>query len=171
MEWTVERVTALSKLWRDGLTATQIAKQLGGVSRCAVSGKVRRLRLLRREMPSSPTATTGQSKRKVQLVRDPGLRPARRLVQSKPAYAPPQPTTQTRYVFEVPATATIHTLSQHGCKWPIGEPDRQDFGFCGRRSEDVSPYCVNHARMAYAVPQDKKKNAVAELTRSLRRYI
>ena len=43
MAWTDERVEQLKKLWSEGLSASQIAKQLGGVTRNAVIGKVHRL--------------------------------------------------------------------------------------------------------------------------------
>ena len=45
MSWTDERVERLKKLWADGLSASQIAAELGGVSRNAVIGKVHRLNL------------------------------------------------------------------------------------------------------------------------------
>ena len=45
MNWTDERVEKLKKLWAEGLSASQIAAQLGGVSRNAVIGKVHRLKL------------------------------------------------------------------------------------------------------------------------------
>ena len=45
MNWTDERVELLKKLWAEGLSASQIATQLGGVSRNAVIGKVHRLKL------------------------------------------------------------------------------------------------------------------------------
>ena len=45
MSWTDERVELLKKLWTDGLSASQIAGQLGGVTRNAVIGKVHRLSL------------------------------------------------------------------------------------------------------------------------------
>jgi GcrA cell cycle regulator len=41
----------------------------------------------------------------------------------------------------------------HHCRWPIGEPSTEDFRFCGRRrvaaKGRLSPYCVEHTRMAY----------------------
>ncbi|HEV7415806.1 MAG TPA: GcrA family cell cycle regulator, partial [Tianweitania sediminis] len=43
--WTDERVELLKKLWTEGLSASQIAAQLGSVSRNAVIGKVHRLKL------------------------------------------------------------------------------------------------------------------------------
>ena len=51
MSWTDERVSTLKKLWLDGLSASQIAKQLGGVTRNAVIGKVHRLGLSGRAAP------------------------------------------------------------------------------------------------------------------------
>jgi GcrA cell cycle regulator len=45
MSWTDERVELLKKLWSDGLSASRIAAQLGGITRNAVIGKVHRLRL------------------------------------------------------------------------------------------------------------------------------
>jgi GcrA cell cycle regulator len=49
--WSEERVTLLKKLWIEGLSASEIAKQLGGVTRNAVIGKVHRLGLPLRETP------------------------------------------------------------------------------------------------------------------------
>ena len=43
--WTEDRVASLKRLWLEGLSASQIAKQLGGVTRNAVIGKVHRLGL------------------------------------------------------------------------------------------------------------------------------
>ena len=39
MSWTDERVSRLAKLWADGLSASQIAAELGGMTRNAVIGK------------------------------------------------------------------------------------------------------------------------------------
>ena len=48
MSWTEERVETLKKMWAEGQSASQIAKELGGVSRNAVIGKVHRLGLSNR---------------------------------------------------------------------------------------------------------------------------
>ena len=61
--WTDERVELLKKLWQDGLSASQIAKQLGGVTRNAVIGKVHRLGLSGRATPSKPQRTTFKAPR------------------------------------------------------------------------------------------------------------
>ena len=62
MSWTDERVELLKKLWADGLSASQIAAELGGITRNAVIGKVHRLGLSgRAKSPSSigPAAAQG----------------------------------------------------------------------------------------------------------------
>ncbi len=52
MSWTDERVETLKTMWNDGKSASQIAKELGGVTRNAVIGKVHRLGLSNRTQPS-----------------------------------------------------------------------------------------------------------------------
>ena len=51
MSWTDERIERLKKMWADGATASQIADELGGVSRNAVIGKAHRLGLEQRPSP------------------------------------------------------------------------------------------------------------------------
>lgn len=55
MSWTDERIDTLRKLWENGLTASQIAEELGGVSRNAVIGKAHRLGLKSRPSPVKAT--------------------------------------------------------------------------------------------------------------------
>src|ERR1700740_399594 len=56
MSWTDERVELLKKLWSDGLSARQIAAELGGITRNAVIGKVHRLGLSGRAQSASSAA-------------------------------------------------------------------------------------------------------------------
>lgn len=164
MGWTLEREETVKKLWLDGLSASQIAKQLGGVTRNAVIGKVHRLGLSGRAAPSHPTRTAFKAPRPPRPISAAPPRP-RELAPTIVTIVPsPKP------IVELPGTATVLTLSAHMCKWPIGDPASTDFTFCGRRSVDEGPYCVDHARMAYQ-PRAPKKTSAAELTRSLRRYI
>jgi GcrA cell cycle regulator len=169
MGWTDERVEILKRLWLEGLSASQIAKQLGGVTRNAVIGKVHRLGLSGRAAPSQPTRpafrapkpprpamTTPSAHRRIEALR------------SETAHrAQPRP---EPYV-ETPGSATVLTLGAHMCKWPIGDPATDEFTFCGRRSSEEGPYCIEHARLAYQPPQARKKSGANELARSLRRYI
>jgi len=54
MSWTDERIDRLKSLWLQGMTASQIAEELGGVSRNAVIGKAHRLGLQSRPSPVKP---------------------------------------------------------------------------------------------------------------------
>ena len=68
MNWTDERVEKLKKLWAEGLSASQIAAQLGGVSRNAVIGKVHRLNLPGRAKAGG-TQTAARPKRPAPTLR------------------------------------------------------------------------------------------------------
>ena len=162
MGWTEERVALLKKLWLEGLSASQIAKQLGGVTRNAVIGKVHRLGLSGRATPSQPSRPAFKAPRAPRPASSPSLAP-RRMV---PQMAEPQPV----YYVEEPGSATVLTLGAHMCKWPIGDPSSDNFTFCGRRIGDGS-YCTEHARQAYQPQQKGKRSSASELARSLRRYI
>ena len=60
MAWTDERIDALKGMWEKGLTASQIAEELGGVSRNAVIGKAHRLGLKSRPSPVKAKAKTAK---------------------------------------------------------------------------------------------------------------
>jgi len=166
MGWTDERVELLKKLWQDGLSASQIAKQLGGVTRNAVIGKVHRLGLSGRATPSKPARTVFKAPRPARPAAAAPSAP-RRLAEPVAHQAPPTP---VRYVDEAPGSATVLTLGAHMCKWPIGDPSLDSFTFCGRRSGE-GPYCMEHSQVAYQPTQAKKRAGPNELARSLRRYI
>ena len=161
--WTEDRVGALKKLWLEGQSASQIAKQLGGgVTRNAVIGKVHRLGLSGRAAPSQPARTTFRAPRPrpAQPTQAPSAPRRIEAVQPRPAPVPaPMP--------DLPGTATVMTLGAHMCKWPIGDPSSDEFSFCGRRSSE-GVYCVEPARVAY---QPQVKRGATDLARSLRRYI
>ena len=164
--WTEDRVGALKKLWLEGQSASQIAKQLGGgVTRNAVIGKVHRLGLSGRAAPSQPARATFRPSRPrpAQPTQAPSAPRRIEAVQPRPAAAPSVPAPMP----DLPGTATVMTLGAHMCKWPIGDPSSNEFSFCGRRASE-SVYCVEHARVAY---QPQVKRGATDLARSLRRYI
>ncbi len=165
--WTEDRVGALKKLWLEGQSASQIAKQLGGgVTRNAVIGKVHRLGLSGRAAPSQPARATFRPSRPrpaAQPTQAPSAPRRIEAVQPRAIAAPSVPAPMP----DLPGTATVMTLGAHMCKWPIGDPSSNEFSFCGRRSSE-GVYCVEHARVAY---QPQVKRGATDLARSLRRYI
>jgi len=160
--WTDERVSILTKLWLSGLSATECAKQLGGVSRNAVIGKVHRLGLVGR-VEASPPARVKAPKPERRLTR-----PSRQvLVRPKPRAQPqpPAPRAPAPILVEEPGSATIISLGAHMCKWPIGDPSSDGFTLCGR-GRSGSSYCEEHARVAY---QPRSPSELKRERRSLQR--
>jgi GcrA cell cycle regulator len=162
--WTDERVERLKKLWGDGLSASQIAAELGGgVTRNAVIGKVHRLGLSGRGK-----ANAGAQPRPRKPTRAPshpltmtGARPA--AVVPRAAVAPPVdevdavPTIPDEILVPVSERVTIMELRESMCRWPIGDPTTPEFGFCGARAITGLPYCGHHCRIAYQPAADRKR--------------
>src|SRR5260221_129680 len=70
MTWTDERVETLKKLWTEGLSASQIAAELGGITRNAVIGKVHRLGLSgRAKSPASSAPRPRKARTHTHLMR------------------------------------------------------------------------------------------------------
>ena len=128
--WSEPRITTLRTLWLDGLSASQIAKQLGGVTRNAVIGKVHRLGLSGRGAPSAPGRASRISTPRPARPRRAAVRAAPRVVAPVPAPEGPG------------QVSDMARLGVHARKWPIGDPKSPDFSFCGRHAE--GRYCVAH---------------------------
>jgi GcrA cell cycle regulator len=92
MSWTDERIETLRKLWENGLTASQIADELGGVSRNAVIGKAHRLGLKSRPSPVKSSEDSGESKpAPAKPAVERAARPAAAPKQAAPRAAAPTP--------------------------------------------------------------------------------
>jgi GcrA cell cycle regulator len=86
MSWTDERIDRLKAMWADGSTASQIAEDLGGVSRNAVIGKAHRLGL---ESRPSPVKAGEEKEKKAKAAPAPAATPpAPKATQPKAAPAP-----------------------------------------------------------------------------------
>ncbi len=104
MSWTDERIATLKKMWEGGATASQIADELGGVSRNAVIGKAHRLGLKSRPSPvkaNEPKKAEKKAAAPAPAPRKPAPRPAGR--GRRAAAAPPAPPRQTSAGERAPA--------------------------------------------------------------------
>jgi GcrA cell cycle regulator len=162
MAWTDERVELLKKLWAEGLSASQIAGRIGGVSRNAVIGKVHRLGLSGRATTTRmkshrPRARMAQSsakrsqKARFAQVGNPAVRAL-----YKPDAEPFVPA-QEELVIPLKERKSIQTLAECHCRWPIGDPQHPDFHFCGKTKVAGLPYCEFHARRAFQPPQSRRR--------------
>lgn len=165
--WTDERVQLLKKLWMEGLSASQIADELGDVTRNAVIGKVHRLGL-----PGRPkTASSIRRVRKVQRSSMPRVPTIEHDINKKQKaedsckQSPPRTTNghtgsytpRFRELFIPPAErVAILDLNENTCKWPIGDPSSKDFHFCGRKTKAGMPYCKYHCNIAYPPASTRK---------------
>jgi GcrA cell cycle regulator len=178
MSWTDERVEKLKKMWGEGQSASQIAKELGGVTRNAVIGKVHRLGLSNRsggtttpkpEAKAKPNAKQPETKPKqskpktpepapVQVPETRPATPARKQIIPAGQPLPPQPSANEispealAKVSEIEKKAkklTLMELTERTCKWPVGDPATEDFWFCGLPVQQGKPYCEAHVGVAF----------------------
>lgn len=134
--WTREREIILERLWKEGLSASQIARKMGqGISRNAVIGKVTRMGLASTARP----AKVYKRRKHLTITRTPAKRVAAKKPKPKPL--PPQPK---------PVTGGIpfEDLTNTTCKWPI--TDSLPHRFCGCKCAPDKPYCDEHAKHAYS---------------------
>ena len=176
MSWTDERIERLKKLWSEGLSASQIAAELGGVTRNAVIGKVHRLHLSGRVKTSS--ASTQRSRKTVRPVARSGsgggggggggsvTTTTQRVVTTRGnlqvvqnveveevvAYRP-----TAEVVVPISRRISIMELREGTCRWPLGDPLDPDFVFCGGDCDVGKPYCTAHASVAFQPSFDRRR--------------
>ena len=160
MSWTDERVELLKRLWADGLSASQIAAELGGVTRNAVIGKVHRLSLSGRakQTGTAPRPHRARAPRAPRVQRPMTIGNTALKVQRAPQ--PRRLAAAEDVVVPIPLRTSLLALGEKTCRWPIGDPTEEDFSFCGHAPRDTGPYCEYHARVAYQ-PQIERRRAAA----------
>ncbi len=179
MSWTDERVELLKKMWSEGQSASQIAKELGGVTRNAVIGKVHRLGLSNRATAGGSTEAKAKPKAEPKPKADPKPKaapkaeakaaapaapaaaapiPARKQIIPAGQPLPPQPSANEispealARVSEIEKKAkklSLMELTERTCKWPVGDPATDDFWFCGLPTQQGKPYCEAHVGVAF----------------------
>jgi len=172
MSWTNERVERLSKLWAEGLSASQIAADLGGVTRNAVIGKVHRLGLSGRAR-ATPKQQNQTPRRKAT--------PRNAAAGFNRSTTPQRSTTTTRtagnaalkveyeedlepvtkptedVVVPISRKLTLMQLTETSCKWPTGDPTMPGFSFCGHTSSEGKPYCEYHSKVAFQPASERRR--------------
>lgn len=177
MSWTDDRVEVLKKMWGEGKSASQIAKELGGVTRNAVIGKVHRLGLSNRSGGASPAKAAAKAKPAAAAKPKPAEK-AKPAAEAKPATPvpankplgrpklvvtagqplPPQPSANeispealasVREVEKKAKKLSVMELTEKTCKWPVGDPATEDFWFCGLPVQTGKPYCEAHVGVAF----------------------
>lgn len=170
MTWTTERVELLKKLWAEGLSASQMAARLGGITRNSCIGKVHRLGLSGRAQKSgikTRRRVSAQNARKAVLRAKVGANPSRsvrkavqnaggleafvaRVVAARPLVAPVPLPTPREDLPPVVARLKFADLEPHHCRMPVGDPQHADFGFCAEPVALGKPYCPTCCQRAYS---------------------
>ncbi|HVN01355.1 MAG TPA: GcrA family cell cycle regulator [Caulobacteraceae bacterium] len=140
--WTREREARAARLYLlEGFTAAEVADVLGGVTRAAVVGKMRRLGLLKRDRaPRSPATASA-------------VPPPRREVRLPPQ-PPPIPLPPLREVGATGAPRRLADLADGACRWPVDDPGagRMHLALFCAGPTDGGVYCAAHREIAVRVP-------------------
>jgi len=146
--WTDQQVRQLKKLRAEGLSARQIANKLGGMSRHAVIGKIRRLGLSQ-GVPSDQrmgrVITTARATKAVPAIVEETFKP--------------------RVADVVSRRIPILDLKAMECRYPdeSGNPEKGiPHTFCGNPTEDGSSYCPAHVILSRG-PGTFSEHAVAPM--------
>jgi GcrA cell cycle regulator len=192
--WTDERVKVLTKLWHDGFSAAQIARQLGGVSRNAVIGKTHRMGLYRTREQKVAAQANGSVARKRPSVAhrtrtqanvfgetrvppaiyngDPRTSPVQKKLAAiranAAAHAAPADSVVVPFVAEGPGKRTVLSVRRNECRWPC-DPVDGETTFCGEPC--AGSWCTVHLKRVSAQPIPGRPRTGTELARSLRRYL
>jgi GcrA cell cycle regulator len=143
--WTADRIAHLKRLFDEGLTCSQIAREID-VTRNAVIGKLSRLGLNRpkndigyRRPPTPRSVPTRQVQGEVKLLR---MMHAEMEAAARSMHDADEPISDAK-------RCSLLELNSESCRWPLGRPGTDDFAFCGNAPVEGLPYCPGHARLAY----------------------
>ncbi len=153
MNWTDERVELLRKLWSEGLSASQIAAQLGSVTRNAVIGKVHRLKLSSRGRTTAAaprqkkTSSRHGGRKSVEPRGDASRAPITTSIGATALQAQFDAEPVARYhvrpvenvVVPISRRLQLVQLTERTCKWPNGDPLTEEFSLLRQRRRRDRP--------------------------------
>ena len=167
-EWTDGAICLLRQYWAEGHSTAEIGRRLG-ISKNAVVGKAHRLDLPGRPSPIrssgaiSPAPAQPRAPRLAEMMPLSRDRPETAAPAEAPEKAPALPA-KPAIARLVPATQREPAItSNQPCCWPVGEPGRAGFHFCGASALLGKPYCGDHAQLAYK-PKPPREPPIAAAT-------
>jgi GcrA cell cycle regulator len=157
--WTPEEDAMLAALIGQGKTAAFMAEELGR-TRNSVIGRAHRNNLqFKGQLRRKSTAT------KAEPIAPPVARPVKlnlhagNIMGEKLSRAQdPEFKHVTPAVSIVPRMVKLIDLEPSDCRYPIGDPKQETFGFCGHPKADGA-YCRAHAALCYTAPEIRRKAA------------
>jgi hypothetical protein len=161
-------IDTIAALLRDGHTSTSIAAVIPGRSRNAIVGVVLRNPILK----AIGFARRASGWQNYNAHRS---RPAKaaRIQEPKPPKPPKQAIVKAEPARIVcveiePRMVRLVDLMPCDCRWPIGDPRSEAFGFCGHSKREGSSYCAAHAKVAKQKPIVRKRKAMGRTLKEAR---
>lgn len=173
-DWTERQVAKLKLLLSDGLSFSKIAAILG-ITKNAVCGKVRRLKLSG-EVKSEDKPKQTQNTKEEETVcihedvecqcnknnPEPVVEVQERQIAKenndkfiKETILKNSDMMSSKFTKPNKHGKTLFELKYDECRWPIGDPKDEDFHFCGDKAVDGKPYCAKHCAFAYIRADNK----------------
>lgn len=157
--WTAERIDRLKSLWSAGLSASQVAAELGGGStRCGVIGKVHRLKLPPRSTIISlpvggarkgagrPRGSKSYPEAREYLLAE----NKRRKLPTPPSFEPEPFDMEDGEGVDVTARiGLVEASDTNGCMWVHGDPLLPNHSFCGKARKGKTSWCPEHYARVY----------------------
>lgn len=160
--WTPERVEMLREIWPRGYSASQTASMIGGVTRCAVIGKVHRLKL-----PVRPQDNGGRRAidpdvlaKKKQAAHDRSahrqrVRRADARGDATPEFKPSAgPAIAASPAYEGSLRLEFADLVSGQCLFPEGS--EVPFAFCGTPVAGGTSWCAHHQQIVWVKPEQRR---------------
>ena len=139
--WSDEEIATLDRLWKEGLSCSQIARQLPGRTRNAVIGRLHRTGRAQNRAPramvyrlpkvNKRTSRATQNLKELLTLSLPPLEPRRQ----------------------------IDTIGINECRFIIGDPRAPDWAFCAHPVTSERPYCRFHHALVYQATPAKQARA------------
>ncbi len=142
MSWNQQKVEDLKKLWNEGVATSRIGEQLG-FTKNAVIGKAFRLGLERRQNSRKKTSHPA-SFATTSLYREASTPSSSITTKRDPVRR------REKFSFK---KSIVGTGSFKSCQWPIGDPLKEGFHYCGSQNIPTKPYCIEHYKKAYNVDE------------------
>lgn len=149
--WSAATIAKLKNLFDRGLSTAEIGRRLG-FTKNAIVGKINRLGLNAdaKKKPAAP------EKKKKTMPDVPAKKAPKKIEKSEPAKKIADSKKKSERIID--QAASLMALRSDQCRWPLGNPDADDFRFCGQKCFVGKPYCFEHCKVAYQfAPTPTKK--------------
>lgn len=149
--WSSATIAKLKLLFERGLSTAEIGKRLG-FTKNAIVGKINRLKLNTRAVKSKAGAKAVKKKVAVKKAAVKkavkSVRPARSQKVKKDRK---KTAAESKHKIEriIQHSAALMSLRADQCRWPLGDPDSDNFRFCAEKCLVGKPYCFEHCKLAY----------------------